>query len=82
MWTLFCTLSALAALQEPAGVGQSLTHLTELQSTEHFQIRYRPGSQAGASVDQLARQIELTLGSAAPQIEALGRELGSRGQTP
>ncbi len=56
---LSIALSFLLAPWLPADVGSSGTHLTGVQETEHFHVRYRPGSRAGASVDRTAALVEL-----------------------
>lgn len=44
---------------ELQNIGRSVKLLTECETTRHFEIHYRPGSRAGASVDRCARMAEL-----------------------
>src|SRR5262245_23444917 len=52
---LFALFAAVAAAQDPAKV------LTGVEKTPHFEIRFRPGSHAEASVDRVAALVEADL---------------------
>ncbi|MCP3918895.1 MAG: hypothetical protein GY711_25390 [bacterium] len=52
-----CFASAVLAVASGA-VGDSDKHLTASVATEHFDLKYRPGSRAGASVDVVAARAE------------------------
>ncbi len=56
-----------------ADIGETARYLTGEQETEHFKIRYRPSSRAGASVDRVAHEIEL-------EYAEIVRELGIAGK--
>lgn len=53
-----CLLSVLAPYSAVASTVRDHV-LSEAQATEHFEIRYRPGSRAGAAVDRTAHLLEL-----------------------
>lgn len=42
----------------PASVGRSVEVLSEVVATEHFRVRYRPGSRAGAGADRVLALLE------------------------
>ncbi len=53
---LLCALASTFLLAAPSY--SSDVH-SQSQATEHFEVRYRPGSRAGASVDRIAHRLEL-----------------------
>lgn len=60
---------AAAALFAPPGPGQNpALELVGVEKTEHFQIRFRPGSRAEASVDRVAALVEADLAGILAQL--------------
>lgn len=71
----FQAAAVCSLLSVPLGIESSPSQsvLSETQQTEHFMIRYRPGSRAGASVDRTAHLVELEYAEIMAKLELAGR---------